>query len=281
MPKQMRLLRFKHEKDGDFFVRLEPILAIIRTTILTGRIEGCRPVSLMLIAKQESAKTECLKHFFGTDTLEYLSDLTSRGMHPYRDKIQSGVTRHMVLLDLIRVAAHGKGVTERTLQTLASLMEEGETSTSDAGGRESWTGFPRIGVLTALTPELFHTKRGHWRKTGFLTRFLPISFGYSDRTVLKIHDSISKGMSIPPPEPVKVPAKPIRISIGPLLSKEVAMHAASLGRTMKTYGFRYQKAMRALAMASAYERHSKEVERVDVDRIIDWSDFFTMKEVEL
>lgn len=248
---------------------------------MTGRLSDSRPVSIMLIAKQESAKTETLKHFFGTPTLEYISDLTSRGLIPYREKIQSGTLRHLVLLDLVRIIAHGRGVTERTLQTLAALMEEGETTTSDAGEKVSWIGFPRIGVLMGITTDFFHMKRAHWRKTGFLSRFLPVSFQYSDRTVLAIHNAISNGNPIPKPHVLKLPEKSVLVTISTEHSNELSQQAQLIGRSMKTYGFRYQKAMRALAKASALIRNSPTVNEEDVQNVIRWSEFFTLKEVEL
>ncbi len=263
-------------------IKLEPILSIIRAAIWTGKLADEKPVSVMLIAEQESAKTEALKYFRGTSTLKYMSDLTSRGLAPYKSDIQDGKMRHIVLLDLVRILSHGKGVSERTIQTLASLMEEGESETSDAGGKESWTNFPRIGALMGITPSFFKSRRGRWRQTGFLSRFIPVAFRYKDSTVDLIHNSIANGHKIPEahPEPI-AQTLPAQIYCDPKYSGQISLRAKSLGTTMKTYGFRYHRTLRALAKAQARIEGKGSVDQSHVDQVMRWSEFFTDKEIEL
>lgn len=262
-------------------LRLEPILEIIRASIWTGRLSDEKPVSIMLVAEQESAKTECLKYFRGTPSIRFVSDLTSRGLVPYKKDIESGNLRHIVLLDVIRIISHGRNIADRTLQTLASLMEEGESETSDAGGRDSWKDFPRIGVLMALTPKFFHSKRGKWRETGFLTRFVPVSFSYSEKAVHAIHLAIAAGHQLPLPKPEAIPALNYAISCSPKFSAMMARRAEELGVRMKTYGFRYQRILRALAKAQARMEGRGAVNSSDVGKVLSWAEFFTDKEIEL
>jgi len=273
---------YSRKLQRDMFMRLEPIIEILRAAIWTGKLGDEKPVSVMLIAEQESAKTECLKYFRGTSTLKYVSDLTSRGMIPYKREIQDGKLRHLVLLDLVRLLSHGKGVSERTIQTIASLMEEGESETSDAGGRESWgSDFPRIGVLMAITPRFFRAKRGKWRQTGFLTRFVPISFSYTDDTVKRIHDGIANGNSIPSPRPEKIPPLAYTSFLPENIAKSLSMRAREIGKQMHTYGFRYHKILRALAKANARMNERGTVTKEDLYKVLEWSSFFTDKDVKL
>lgn len=262
-------------------LRLEPVLEIIKASIWTGRLSDEKPVSIMLVAAQESAKTESLKYFRGTPTLKFVSDLTSRGLIPYKNDIESGRIRHIVLLDLVRIISHGRNIADRTLQTLASLMEEGESETSDAGGRDSWKDFPRIGVLMALTPAFFKSKRGKWRETGFLTRFVPVSFYYSEQTVHEIHMSIAAGHQLPLPQGETIPPLNFAVHCEAKHSATLARRAEELGTIMKSYGFRYQRIMRALAKAQARMQGRGTVNSDDVGKVLGWSEFFTDKEIEL
>jgi hypothetical protein len=262
-------------------LRLEPILEIIKASIWTGRLSDEKPVSIMLVAAQESAKTESLKYFRGTPTLKFVSDLTSRGLIPYKQDIESGRIRHIVLLDVVRIISHGRNIADRTLQTLASLMEEGESETSDAGGRDSWKDFPRIGVLMALTPAFFKSKRGKWRETGFLTRFVPVSFFYSEAAVHEIHMSIAAGHQLPAPKAEIIPPLNYAVNCEPKHAATIARRAEELGTIMKSYGFRYQRIMRALAKAQARIAGRGNVNAEDVGKVLGWSEFFTDKEVEL
>lgn len=270
----------KKRKQFDF-IKLNPILEIIRAAIWTARLSDEKPVSIMLVAEQESAKTECLKYFRGTSTLHYVSDITSRGLKPYKSGIESGKLRHLVILDLVRIVSHGRNVSDRTLQTLASLMEEGESETSDAGGTDSWANFPRIGVLMAITPAFFRAKRGKWRETGFLTRFVPVSFEYSSESVREIHTAISNGFHVPPPHPEVVAPGVTEVRLSPAHAKILAQKAQALGEAMGSYGFRYQRVLRALAKGQARQNRRYQVSDADIVKVMNWSEFLTEKAVVL
>jgi hypothetical protein len=271
----------KRTKKNVNFVRLEPILELLRAAIWSARLGDEKPVSVLLVAEQESAKTEMLKYFAGTSTLAYISDLTSRGLRKHKDAIERGKIRHLVLLDLVRVIAHGRSVQERTFQTLAALMEEGESETLDAGGSSEWVGFPRIGCLMALTPAFFRSKRGRWRETGFMTRFVPVSFKYTDETKHAIHMSIGAGMQLPPPHPEKISELSYGITIADKYSRVIVSRAEELGNMMQTYGFRYQKSLRSLAKANALLNKRNSVNDADIGKVLGWSEFFTQKEIEI
>lgn len=263
------------------FMRLEPVLELLRAAIWTGKLADEKPVSVMLVAEQESAKTEMLKYFNGTSTLAYISDLTSKGLQRHKDAIEKGKIRHLVLLDLVRVISHGRAVQERTFQTLAALMEEGESATLDAGGSSEWEGFPRIGCLMALTPAFFKSKRGRWRETGFMTRFVPVSFKYTEKTQHAIHMAIGAGLHLPPAHPEMMKDFPAQIFMADKFSRTLVSRAEELGEVMKTYGFRYQKSMRSLAKAQAFINGRGTVTDSDVGKVLSWSEFFTQKEIEL
>ncbi len=271
-----------HRKpERDRLVKLEPILSILRAALWTGKLSDEKPVSVMLIAVQESAKTEAMKYFRGTPTVRYISDLTSRGLNHFKSDIQSGKIKHIMLLDLVRILSHGKGVSERTIQTLASLMEEGESETADAGGSDKWENFPRIGALMGITPAFFKSRRGKWRQTGFMTRFIPVCFKYKSKTVDEIHDSIANGQHAPAPQAELIPHEAYSVYCPPTLSKFIAIRAKLLGQEMKSYGFRYHRILRALAKAQARIEGKGQVDQSHVDKVMKWSEFFTDKEIEL
>lgn len=239
---------------------------------------------MLLIAEQESAKTEILKFFHGTPTLKYKSDLTSKGIQKDAREIEEGKIRHLVLLDIIRIVHHGRGVSERTLQNLAALMEEGESETSDAGETFTWKNFPRIGVLMAITPQFFVSRQGGWRRTGFLTRFLPISYKYSKNTVHAVHNAIRNGHHPPKPQPLETgngPAFNRAVSIPEKESLLIQTRAEALGEAMQVYGFRYQRALRSLAKAQATIMGRNTVSFTDVQKVLEWSRFFSMEKIEL
>lgn len=263
------------------FYRITPVLEILRAAIWSGRLSGEKPVSVLLVAEQESCKTEALKFFRGTHTIQYIGDLTARGLLSYRSDIENGRLRHIVLMDLIRIVSHGKHTSERTMQTLGSLMEEGESDTADGGGQLKWANFPNIGVLMALTTSMFQSKRTRWRQSGFLTRFLPVSFSYSPETVHEIHLGIASGYKLPEPKPENLPRHDFVIHMNDKHSLTLSRRAEDLGKQMRTYGFRYQKTLRRLAMAQARINGRGEVEQEDVGKVLEWSEFFGERSIVL
>lgn len=276
------LKKFKKVKtDKCDLIQLNPVIDILRAAIWTGKSADERPVSIMLIAEQESAKTEALKFFRNTSTLFYLSDLTSRGLTHYRSDIEKGTLKHIVLLDLVRVLSHGKGTSERTIQSLASLIEEGESDVADGGGLSKWSNFPRIGALMGITPSFFNSKRGKWRQTGFLTRFIPLCFKYKAKTVAEIHMAIAKGMQTPKPHPETIPEEPYTVHCSKDNSYYLSTRATELGKQMKSYGFRYHRVLRALAKANARLAGRNQVNQSDIFKVLEWSEYFTDKEKEL
>lgn len=262
------------------FIRLEPIIEIIRTAIWTGKVGDSRPVSILLIAEQESAKTEALKHFSGTKTLKYISDITSKGLVSYKNEITSGRLRHIVIMDLVRILSHGKGVSDRLVQTLSSLMEEGEGDTADGGGISSWgQDFPKLGCLMSVTPAFHKGKAGAWRKTGFMTRFLPVRFSYSEKTVMLIHKSIASGHSLPDPKPEILPSLQQFVKMDKRYSDMVGVIAQKLGSQNEVYGFRHHRVLRTLCKARALQSGRGYVTGKDVEKIEEWSLFFGDKEM--
>jgi hypothetical protein len=266
------------------FIRLDPILEIIRICIWTGVLKDEHPISIMLVASQESAKTECLKHFAGTSTLAYFSDVTGKGLAGFKHEIESKKLRHFVLLDLIRVLCHQKGVGERTLQQLATLMEEGESSTADPSGRTTWgTGasFPRVGTMMGITPEFLASKIVHWRATGFLTRFIPVRFSFLTSTEIEIHDSIQHGNKLPPPDPIIFRDENYVVTLSEERAADIRKACIRAAEKVDVSGFRWHRQMRALAKARAAANRRNFVSKEDVKQVAKWAEFFVGKGVEL
>ena len=261
----------------DCLIGLKRISELIETVIWTGSVRDEDPVSAVLIAPQESAKTELLKQYRGTVSLEFFSDLTARGLTAFKSDIESGRLRHIVLLDLIRILAHPRVTADRTIQTIAGLIEEGQANIADAGGVERWKGdvkLPRIGALIGVTPAVYERKRKMFRDTGFMSRFLPVRYSYSEKTSKAIHYAIEHGTPKPSATPIKLPEKKLYARISPQIATLVKDLGQSLGVSENTYGFRWHRAMRCLAKARAIKNRRGVVTLEDFRVIENWCEFF-------
>jgi len=257
-------------------IRLHEVLEIVQATIWTGRLSGENPVSLCLVATQESAKSQCLLYFYDTPTLKYFSDITTKPLTSFRHQIETKQMRHLVLLDLVQVMNHGKGVAARTLQRLGGMMEEGQAATADAGGIEEWKGMPKIGVMMALTTDYFVDNRTRWYKSGFITRFLRVWFDYSDDTVQHIHRAIADGTMLPEPQREMLPEDCQLITLKDEQAMAIEALATSYAeKDSNIYGFRYHRQQRALAKALALLDGRHEVDDSDIRKLTSWQPFFT------
>lgn len=258
-------------------VNVEPLLELLRAVIWTGVLADDDPVSVVLIAPQESAKTEMLKLFRGTRSLEYFSDATSYGLFEFKGEIEKEKLRHIVILDLVRIMAHPRVTSERTIQTIASLIEDGQMTVADAGG-VSWRNeslkLPRIGAMMGVTPEIYYRRRKMFRDTGFMSRFLPVQFTYSADTSKKVHMAIRTGQKKPDPIPIALPEKRLKANIPENIGKLIQHSAADLGTQESTWGFRWHRAIRALIKAKAVSDGRFNVEERDYLKVQEWFQFF-------
>lgn len=262
-------------------INLNEVVDIITAAVFTGMLKGEKPVSVCLIAEAESAKSQALLLFKNLESLKFLSDLTSKGISSFKSDIESGKIRHLVILDLVRVVSHGRNVTDRTIQLLASLMEEGQADLADGGGLESWKGLPNVGVLMSITPSYFRSKRGSWRSSGFLSRFLPVYYDYTADTITEVHDRIMNGHRLPDAAKVKAPA-PKRIAIESDEAEAIMILARDKTGLDSPYGFRYHRQIRTLCLARALVCGRRKVSPEDVMTIARWSRFFqTNKPIKL
>lgn len=262
-------------------VRLRPVLEILQAVIWTGRLAGESPVSACLVADSQSAKSRAMQYFEPTPTLRYLTDVTSKGILAEVGQIERQQLRHLVLLDLHMVVSHNRYTTDRTLLTLGALMEEGAASIHDAGGEIRLRGMPKIGVIMATTPSYYYSRRGFWRSTGFLSRFLTIQYSYSDETRHEIHEAIKNGVKLPDPRNEQLPPFPVYIEVPADPAEQIMRVSQVWGNREKDPAFRFHKQIRRLAQACALMDGRLQVSSDDVARIIDWTRFFGSEPVIL
>lgn len=259
-------------------IRLEPVLNIVQTAIYTGRLANDSPVSLCLVAESQSAKSQCLIYYSETKSLKLFSDITAKGLTNEVRAIESNQLRHIVLLDLHMIVSHNRYTTDRALLTLGALMEEGIGSVSDAGGIVSFDGLPKIGVLMAVTPDFWIQKRGHWRKTGFLTRFITVRYEYTEATQNRIHTAVRDGVILPDPKSITLPDKPISVEIQPKHADIIMSQAQQWALLNDDQGFRYHKQLRRMLKACSLIDNRDLTNSADIDRLMSIIKFMNPQE---
>jgi hypothetical protein len=258
-------------RKGRILIGLEPVREAIRLTILTGHIKNIeKPNSLLLIAKPESGKTRILKQFFNTKGVVTLSNATAYGIE--RDvlpRIDAGEIRHIIFLDLTAPLACKQSTVKAFFSFCNALMEEGFGSASSYVIRRIDAKPVTCGIIAAITGKELRDHRHNWGGLGVRTRFVPLSYRLSDETRKNVFESILRlGYMNDDQVELNIPKQDEEISLSRKYAQAILPSTERIAKSEDAVGFRLQKQLQALMMASALEDGRRRVASRDVDRVL-------------
>lgn len=281
--------------------RLQHALRVIGATASV--LDGSGPVSAVLIAPSDAGKSKLLLASQPNNS-RVLTDFTYGSLLNLLSKTEQPQPDFIVVPDLNIAVSHKPHVAQLTMALLLSVMGEGivEIPGLDERAKLKITALQdrgvSVGLLTAMTPDIFRSKRGQWRKTGFLRRLVPLNYHYSAMTERLIQTSIRDGNS----------GLSYATSAFPILPKQRviirAKHAADLEalsdnvtrrqlawniidrdgnkrvQQVTEYPFSAHKICRQLASAAALLRGSRQVTTTDLDTVNDIAKFIRYDRAE-
>ena len=247
-------------------IKLEAIEKIIKLTIYTGYLQNTRPLSLMIIANKESAKTETATQYALNDGVLLMNNFTPTSfMENYILKFGSGEYRHLIIPDLLSCISRQKYLVDSTITFLNAFTEEGVkeiASKAFEGGTIKLDRPVHGGVITTIAKEDFEDRWEKWSSVGFLTRWLPVSYQYSQEVVKEILYAVATedeskilGNSII----LKLPKQRAKVTIPKELSALLIEPGKEMQRRLSTYGFRGVRHLRRLTQAQALSEGKHEV----------------------
>lgn len=163
---------------------------IIETAFLTSQLDKAIPVSLFLVAESGSGKSKSILRYDCSWSLR-MDDLTSSGLLSILERDAENKIRFVVIGDLNAVLAHRSSVMKLTFGNLLTLMSDGTAQMADGAGRKEIKHLP-VGLIVAITRQMYLKNYQQWEETGFLRRFVPIHYEYSAALSAKIQMAISK-----------------------------------------------------------------------------------------
>lgn len=243
-------------------IKLGELEKLIEITLFTGYIKDERPVSLLIVAQPESGKTELVKKAKRVKGVLYLTDATAWGIiNKHWDDIESRKVRHIIIPDL--TVPLGKQTETRKALTrfLSALIEEGVVELqSFVVDKVAKTEDLRCGLISTITPAALNDQRSGWKKFGFMSRLLPVSYGYSASTVDAIFQSILiHQYKQEKPFNTKLPDNDAEVKLPETYATNASMLARFLAQAEGIYGFRYQKQLQTLMMGCALYHGRSEV----------------------
>jgi hypothetical protein len=206
-------------------VGLEPIAEIIHVALLTSFIENSIPIAVMLIGPSGGGKTQTLKRFEGS-FIHRTNDLTTSGLWSLLKEDKENKLSHICLEDFNPLLSHKTSVSNLTIASLLSVMGDGMLRVDD--GREVKTLLHRpVGIITGVTPEMFQAHLEKWQGLGFVRRFLPVHFTYTQETISQAQKAVKKGdVSANPLPPIKL--TPPKAPVNPIFPESASTDIESL-----------------------------------------------------
>jgi len=164
-----------------------------------------------------------------------------------------------------------------------TLIEEGVGSIHTFA--QHWDGkkFVKCGLITTITePDLLRRSR-RWYEMGFLSRAIPLTYGYSPSTKVKIYKEIALSDDIRNSSLKKIwlPAKAVRVRQDKSLNLKLIELAMQTERWEKVYGFRRLEQLQTLLMANALKNRRFRVTKEDYDKILELSEYINLEFKEI
>lgn len=166
---------------------------LVSLALSSAYVKDEKPISLMVVSdRPESGKTELANKFIGNRRLAYLSDITAYALwRDFHKQINAGEIRHFIIPEFLAPLSRGSSTVASFIATLQMLVEEGimeiHTGFLEPIKLESPT---TIGAIVCLPRNAFNYNRMEWEVSGFLSRFMVVSYKYNDATIERIFDSI-------------------------------------------------------------------------------------------
>jgi hypothetical protein len=242
--------------------------------IWTGWLKGEKPVSLLIIAEPEEGKTTLLNKSKSAKGLVYLTDATAYGIaRMLEEKKNLGeMVNHIIIPDLLSPLSKQKSTVDTFLSFINPLIEEGITYIRTASITLKYDF--QCGVITAVTKGKWSQHKKVWNDIGFMSRFVPVSYGYSMGSVQKIlQSSAEKGYRSEGKFDFDFPKEKVEIELDKDLAEKLIPISTALGAKLGTHGIRLQKNLQTMMMAHALMNGRTKTIQEDLDSMIKFSDY--------
>lgn len=180
------------QPDPEILIGVEQLVEIIETGIFTAYLPDCIPISLMLIGPSGAGKSKMVMQFQQSIGCHVTTDITSMGLQELLARDQKGELKFIMIPDFNIVLSHKPSTLQLTIGNLLSVTSEGSIRIDD-GRAVKETKHSPIGIISAMTREMYGSIGRKWTALGFSRRFIPINYDYSLATREIIQKNISLG----------------------------------------------------------------------------------------
>ena len=264
-------------------IRLEGVEELIRYTLFSAWVKDVRPLSMMVIAKVESGKTEVVNQFIWNKGILVMTDCTYWGiLNKYKEQLLAGEINHIIIPDMIVPINRSSDTVNSLIAFLNALTEEGVNEIVSYAFPDGLNlDHPiRSGIITTIARPDFDKWKTKWAAVGFTSRFLPVCYDYAENTRDEIYNALIYRREMSKTISLNFPDTPQYIFLPPGIATLATQYSKAIGAAIETYGFRAQRQLQTLMMSRALSRGSDTVEMEDFDSIAELSEFFYPSKVK-
>ena len=260
-------------------IKLSFLDELVKLTLYSSYIKGEeQPISLLICANAESAKSETLKKCVKLDKVLLLSDATAfEILKDHADDIIEDKVHHILIPDLIPMVSKRWETSSSFIAFLNMLIAEGIIESCTFALHRKFKKPVKCGLIACITPSELQDKRHRWVGQGFLSRLLPVSWSYSETTKVTIfNDILQREYRGEPVWGYKFPHKLMEVNLSSELAGKLLPYTYQVAQAEGIYGFRYQKHLQRLAMSSAVAFGRDTVLNEDIEKVIDLSKYLNL-----
>lgn len=179
---------------GEVMIGTEQLCEILETAIYTAYLKHAIPISLMLIGPSGAGKSKVIMQYQTSLGCHVTTDITSMGLQELLQKDSEQKIKFVIIPDFNIVLSHRHSTLQLTIGNLLSVTSEG-TIRIDDGRAMKETKHGPIGIISAMTRDMYASIGKKWLALGFNRRFIPINYDYSLHTREQIQTSIASGLT--------------------------------------------------------------------------------------
>jgi hypothetical protein len=160
-----------------------------------------KPLSLILIAPPESSKTHFLLNFT-TKNANLSTDLSYFGLINILLKQKN--IKQIVIPDFLKITEKNQATKKNVISSLNAFVEEGLFDIDLAGKESIKLNGKTGGILTSTTQQSFYQNKKNWNEMGFKSRFIVVTWSYTNETMNEIMQTIAKEKKSKKIKPIKL-----------------------------------------------------------------------------
>jgi hypothetical protein len=172
-------------------IGFESLTEVLETAFFTAPLAGTVPTSIMLVGPPGTGKSKSILQF-SSPSLHVTNDITSSGIAEILENDKEGNIRHVVIPDFNIVVSHKQTTSALTVATLLTVMSEGIARIDDGRRKKDIVHAP-IGIITAMTKDMYEDSARKFLKLGVGRRFCYLFFSYCFNTKSLVNEQIANG----------------------------------------------------------------------------------------